>query len=57
MYSTKEAAELLGLSQAHVRLLAKQGIIEAKKLGHDWVLLDLNYTRKRKPKNRGRRGE
>ena len=50
MYSTKEAAERLGLSQDHVRLLARKGIIKAKKLGHDWVVLDLNYTRKRKPK-------
>jgi excisionase family DNA binding protein len=50
MYSTKEAAEKLGLSQDHVRLLARKGIIKAKKLGHDWVVLDLNYTRKRKAK-------
>ena len=50
MYSTKEAAEKLGLSQDHVRLLARRGIIQAKKLGHDWVVLDLNYTRKRKAK-------
>jgi excisionase family DNA binding protein len=50
MYSTKEAAEILGLSHDHVRLLARKGIIKAKKLGHDWVVLDLNYTRKRKPK-------
>jgi excisionase family DNA binding protein len=50
MYSTKEAADRLGLSQDHVRLLARKGIIKAKRLGHDWVVLDLNYTRKRKPK-------
>jgi len=50
MYSTKEAAEKLGLSQEHVRLLVRKGIIKAKRLGHDWVVLDLNYTRKRKPK-------
>jgi len=50
MYSTKEAADKLGLSQDHVRLLARKGLIEAKRLGHDWVVLDLNYTRKRKPK-------
>ncbi|MFC2051884.1 helix-turn-helix domain-containing protein [Chloroflexota bacterium] len=50
MYSTKEAAERLGLSQAHVKLLARKGIIEARKIGRDWVVLDLNYTRKRKPK-------
>ena len=50
MYSTKEAAEKLGLSQDHVRLLARTGKIQARKLGHDWVVLDLNYTRKRKAK-------
>ena len=50
MYSTKEAAERLGLSQEHVRLLARKGVIEAKRLGHDWVILNLNYERKRKPK-------
>jgi len=50
MYSTKEAAEIIGLSQEQVRLLARSGLIKAKKLGHDWVILDLSYTRKRKPK-------
>ena len=50
MYSTKEAAEKLGLSQAHVKLLARKGLIAAKKIGRDWVVLDLNYIRKRKPK-------
>jgi len=50
VYSTKEAAERLGLSQAHVKLLARTGLIKAEKVGRDWVVLDLNYTRKRKPK-------
>ena len=50
MYSTKEAADRLGLSQVQVRLLARQGLIRAKKLGHDWVILEVNYTRKRRPK-------
>ncbi len=50
MYSKKEAAEKIGLSQDHVRLLSRTGVIKAKKLGHDWVVLDLSYTRKRKPK-------
>ena len=50
MYSTKRAAEMLGLSQAHVKLLARKGLIKAEKVGRDWVVLDLNYTRKRKPK-------
>ena len=52
VYSTKEAGERLGLSQDHVRLLARSGIIEAKKLGRDWVVLRLDYKRKRKPKTK-----
>jgi excisionase family DNA binding protein len=50
MYSTKEAANKLGLSQDHVRLLVRKGVIEGKKLGHDWVVLNLNYNRRRRPK-------
>ncbi|MFC2047368.1 helix-turn-helix domain-containing protein [Chloroflexota bacterium] len=53
MYSTKEAGERLGLSQDHIRLLARKGMIEAIKVGRDWVVLDLNYTKKRKPKGEG----
>jgi excisionase family DNA binding protein len=52
MYSTKEASEKLGLSQDHVRLLARTGQIKAKRLGHDWVILSLKYQRKRKPKRK-----
>ncbi|MFC2024424.1 helix-turn-helix domain-containing protein [Chloroflexota bacterium] len=52
MYSTKDAAERLGLSQDHVKLLARKGLISARKLGRDWVVLDLNYIRKRRPKRR-----
>ena len=50
MYSTKEAAAKLGLSQVQVRLLARTGVIKAKKVGRDWVVLDFNYTRRRRPK-------
>ena len=48
MYSTKEAAKRLGLSEDHVRLLARKGVIESKKLGRDWVVLSLDYTRRRR---------
>ena len=54
MYSVKEAAEKLGLSDRHIRLLLEKGQLEGKKLGHDWVLLSLDYARKRKPKNKER---
>ena len=50
MWSVKEAAEKLSLSEQHLRLLLKKGEVKGKKLGGTWVVLDLNYTRKRKPK-------
>jgi excisionase family DNA binding protein len=52
MYSTKEAAQRLGLDQSQVRRLLQKGDIEGKKLGRDWVVLELNYKRKRKPKRK-----
>ena len=52
IYSTKETAEILGLSQSHVQLLVRKGMIKAKRLGHDWVVLELDYQRKRKPKEK-----
>lgn len=57
MYSTKEAAEKLGITDAHLRRLLANGQIKGKKLGHDWVVLNLDYQRKRRPKgSRGRGG-
>lgn len=50
LYSVKEAASKLGLSEQHVRYLVAKGEIKAQKLGHDWVVLSLDYKRKRKPK-------
>ena len=52
MWTTREAAEKLGLSPDHVKLLARTGKIEAKKMGRDWVVLSLDYKRKRKLKRR-----
>ncbi|HEY50923.1 MAG TPA: helix-turn-helix domain-containing protein [Dehalococcoidia bacterium] len=52
IYSTRQAAEKLGLSPDHIKLLARKGLIKAQKIGHDWAILDLNYTRKRKPKEK-----
>ena len=52
MYSTKEAAAKMGISPDHLRHLLAKGEIEGKKLGHDWVVLSLEYKRKRKPKNK-----
>jgi excisionase family DNA binding protein len=50
MYSVREAAIKLGISDRRVRKLLEEGRIKGKKLGRDWVVLDLNYTRKRKAK-------
>lgn len=52
MYSVKEAANKIGISERQLRLLLKQGEVEGKKLGHDWIVLSLDYKRKRKPKRR-----
>jgi len=49
MYSTEEAAKILRLSREHVRLLVRTGVIEGRKIGRDWVVLDLSYKRKRRP--------
>lgn len=40
----------------HRRLLVGKGEIRGKKLGHDWVVLSLDYQRKRKPKRREAEG-
>jgi len=47
MFSVKEAAAKLGVSQRRVRVLLNEGRIEGKKLGRDWVVLDLHYERKK----------
>ena len=50
MYSVKEAAKETGISESHLRLLLRTGELKGKRLARDWVVLDLNYTRKRKLK-------
>jgi excisionase family DNA binding protein len=50
MYSVKEASGKLGISERRVTQLLTQGRISGKRLGRDWVVLDLNYQRRRKPK-------
>ena len=52
MYSVKQAAEELGLDASQVRRLLAKGEIKGVKLARDWVVLDLSYNRKRKPKRR-----
>ncbi|MFC1930343.1 hypothetical protein ACFLWE_00395 [Chloroflexota bacterium] len=40
----------MGISDSHCRRLLEKGLIKGKKLGHDWVVLKLDYQRRRKPK-------
>lgn len=49
MYSVSEAAQKLGLDTSQVRRLLVSGDIKGVKLARDWVVLELNYKRKRKP--------
>ncbi|MBN1375128.1 MAG: helix-turn-helix domain-containing protein [Dehalococcoidia bacterium] len=50
MYTTYEASRLIGVSERQVRTLLKQGKLEGQKIGRDWVIFNLNYKRKRKPR-------
>ena len=52
MYTTKEAAERLGLEVSHVRRLLEEGKIKGKKWGRDWMVTSLDYHRKRRPKTK-----
>jgi excisionase family DNA binding protein len=54
VYSVREAASKMGLSEQHTRLLLSKGEIKGKKLGRDWVVLSLDYKRKRRPKSKRR---
>lgn len=48
MWSTKQAASRLGISEQRVRKLLAEGRIKGKKLGGTWVVLELAYARKKK---------
>jgi len=50
MYSVKEAAVKLGISDRRVRKLLEEMRLEGKRIGRDWVVLNLDYKRKRKPR-------
>ena len=52
MYSVKEAAQKLGLDTSQVRRLLAKGEIKGVKLARDWIVLELTYKRKRKPKTK-----
>ena len=50
MYSVKEAATKMNISESHLRLLLRNGELKGKRLARDWVVISLDYKRKRKPK-------
>lgn len=52
MYSVKEAAQKLGLDTSQVRRLLAKGEIKGVKLARDWIVLELTYKRRRKPKTK-----
>lgn len=52
MYSVEETARILGLDASQIRRLLRSGEIKGRKLARDWVVLELNYQRKRVPKQR-----
>jgi len=47
IWSVKEAANKLGISERRVRKLLAEGRIKGKKLDGTWVVLELSYTKKR----------
>jgi hypothetical protein len=57
MYSVKEAAPKIGISERQLRSLLERGKIEGKLVGKTWVVLSLDYERKRKPKDTQRRNK
>ena len=50
MYTVEEASKRLGLDPSQVRRLLRSGEIKGKKWVRDWMVLELDYKRKRKPK-------
>jgi len=46
IYSTRQAAEILGVSQKMITYLLRRGQLKGRKLGHEWMVLDINYDRR-----------
>jgi hypothetical protein len=53
VYAVREAAKAMGITDRHLRLLLQSGQVKGKKLGRDWVVLSLEYDRKRAVKGNG----
>jgi excisionase family DNA binding protein len=50
MYTVQDAAKKMNISERHLRLLLASGEVKGKKFGRDWIVLKLDYKRKRKSK-------
>jgi len=51
LYTTKEIARILGITEVHVRRLCRGGIIKGRKIGRDWIITSYTkYLRARKRK-------
>lgn len=48
MYTVAEVAKELGCITAWVRVLCQTGRLDAKKIGRDWVILDMRVKKKKK---------
>jgi excisionase family DNA binding protein len=55
IYTVKDAAQHMGISDSHLRRLLEKGKVKGKKLGRTWMIRELKYRRKRKPKGRAER--
>jgi len=49
IYSVKEAAQKLGISDRRVRKLLKEDRIQGEKVGGTWIVLQLEYMRLKRP--------
>jgi excisionase family DNA binding protein len=47
MWSVREAAKEMGISERRVRKLLSEGRIKGEKVGRAWVVRKLGYTKKR----------
>jgi hypothetical protein len=55
LISLRQASELCCLSPDHLRRLAEQGKLDAKKIGRNWITTKeaiVDYIKKRKPRGR-----
>lgn len=57
IYSVDEAADALAISVRRVRKLLEENRIKGKKLGRDWAVLSLEYTKKARGRKKQKRWE